>query len=163
MTRNLSAPWTSRAISGAIAGIVGGLAHAAMNEIDRRVLNYNADDLLLLGGIASDDRRVARIVGLGMHLNFAAIFGATYAIVLKPRNDEDAMKKGLGFALAEHAGLFPLGIIVDKYHPCVKPGECDPFFTPTSFVEASLRHIALGIGIGASYPVILKFVHANLP
>lgn len=162
MTRNLSAPWADRAISGAIAGIVGGLAHAAINGIDRRVLTYNADDLLLLGGVFSDDTRVARIVGLGMHLNFAAIFGATYAIVLKPGNDNDAMKKGLGFALVEHVGLFPLGIMVDKYHPYVKSGECDPFFTWTSFVEASLRHIALGLGVGASYPTILRFVHANL-
>ena len=158
MKRNLSAPWPKRAIAGAMAGIVGGLAHAAMNEVDRRVLNYNADDLALLGGVFTDDTRVARTIGLGMHLNFAAIFGATYAILLHPKTDDDAMAKGLGFAILEHVSLFPLGKIVDNHHPHVKSGKCDPFFTPTSFVEASLRHIVLGLGLGASYPAIMRMV-----
>lgn len=156
MKKHLSAPLAKRAISGALAGIIGGVAHAAMNEVDRKVLNYNADDFVLLGGVLTKDTQLARRVGLGMHLSVSAVFGATYGVVLHPKNEDDAMKKAVGFAMVENFGLFPLGIFVDRYHPHVKSGTSDRFFTPTSLVEATLRHIVLGVGMGASYPGILK-------
>lgn len=158
MTRNLSAPWVDRAISGAIAGIVGGLAHAAMNEIDRRVLNYNADDLIMLGGIFTDDSNLARRVGLGMHLNFAAMFGAAYGVLLYPKNSDDALRKAVGFAMFENVTLFPLGVLVDGHHPYAKAGRSDKFFNPTSFVQASLRHLTLGVGIGKAYPLAMRLI-----
>lgn len=158
MARHLKASFEKRAIAGAMAGIVGGLAHAAMNEVDRRLFNYNADDLVMLGGVFTDDTRLARKIGIGMHLNFAAMFGAAYAVTLWPRDNGDALLKGVGFAMAENFSLFPLGILVDKYHPSVQNGTCDRFFTPTSLMQASLRHLALGAGIGASYPAILRKV-----
>lgn len=158
MSRLPSSSLLQRAAAGALAGLTGGLGHAAMNEIDRAVLNHNADDMVMLGGVFTDDVPRARRIGFGMHMNFAAMFGAAYAMLLHPRDDQDALKKGLAFALIENFGLFPLGILVDKYHPhSGKPGN-DPFFHPRSLVEATLRHTVLGFGIGKSYPFILRLI-----
>lgn len=158
MAKHLKASIGKRAFSGAIAGVIGGLTHAAMNEVDRKILNYNADDLVLLGGVFTSDTALARKIGIGMHLNFAAIFGATYAVLLQPKTDREAFRQGVTFAMTEHFGLFPLGILVDQFHPHIQRGTSERFFTPTSFVEASLRHLALGAGLGASYPHILRKV-----
>lgn len=158
MTRSLKASIPTRAISGAVAGVVGGVAHAMVNEVDRKILNHEADDLILLGGVFTDDSQLARKIGICMHLNFAAMFGAAFAMLLRPQNDRDALRKGIGFALAENFTLFPLGILVDKYHPYVRSGMSDPFFHPTSLVQATLRHLALGAGIGASYSRLIKAI-----
>jgi hypothetical protein len=151
----LSASFGQRVAAGALAGIVGGAAHATVNEIDRRLLNHNADDLLMLGGVFTKDVAHARRIGIGMHLTFAAIFGAVYASVLQPRDADDALRKGLGFALTEHVTLFPLSIPVDNHHPHAKNGNVDKFWHPLSFIEATARHTALGYGIGKAYPHML--------
>ncbi len=156
MKNSLTAPLRQRAMAGALAGIIGGAAHAAVNEVDRRVLNHNADDLLMLGGVFTEDVGRARRIGIGMHLTFAAIFGATYAVLLQPKDDDDALRKGLGFATAEHVGLFPLSIPVDMHHPHAKNGNADRFWHPVSFLEATARHIALGFGIGKVYPFMVR-------
>lgn len=158
MMKNLSAPLGKRMIAGALAGVVGGAAHAAVNEIDRRVLHHNADDLVMLGGVFTDDVAKARKIGIGMHLTFAAMFGATYAVLLHPRDADDALRKGMAFALTEHFTLFPLGILVDNHHPHAAMGTLGRVFHPTSLVEATLRHLALGYGIGKAYPRMMAAI-----
>jgi hypothetical protein len=161
MKNPLSAPFGQRLAAGALAGVIGGAAHAAVNEIDRRILNHNADDLLMLGGVFTTDVGRARRIGIGMHLSFAAIFGAAYAVLLHPKDKDDALRKGLGFALTENFTLFPISIPVDNHHPHAKNGNVDKFWHPLSLIEATARHTALGIGIGKAYPRMLAAVRGR--
>jgi hypothetical protein len=145
-----------RAIAGAIAGVPGGIAHALVNEIDRRVLNYDADDLLLVTGSFIGDKGKARTIGLFMHLGFAMAFGAAYAVVLNPKDDRDAVGRGIGAGLMENTILWPLVIPLDEHHPYIRDGRIDKFNHPISLLQANLRHIALGYGLGKTYPSILR-------
>ncbi len=157
MNTSLSnASWKSRAIAGGLAGLVGGLAHAVMNEVDRRLLQHDADDLTMLGGVISDDRDTARTIGIGMHLNFAAAFGAAYAVLLRPEDDAGAMRKAIGAAMVENFGLYPLVFPLERYHPYIRDGRIDRFQHPLALLEATLRHLALGAGIGTTYPRFLR-------
>ena len=147
-----------RVVAGSIAGLLGGLCHAAMNEIDRHALQHNADDLTMLGGVMTDDHALARKIGIGMHLGFAMSFGASYAAILRPRDDADAMRKAVAAAMIENFGLYPLVFPLEDKHPYIRDGRLDRFAHPIALLQATLRHLALGIGIGKTYPTILRFL-----
>jgi hypothetical protein len=147
-----------RAIAGALAGIVGGACHAVVNEIDRRVLRHNADDLTMLGGMITDNHALARKIGTGVHFGIAISFGAAYATILHPRDEDDAMKKAVGAAMVENFGLYPLVFPLEDMHPYIRDGRLDRFAHPIALVQATLRHLALGIGIGKAYPAIVRMV-----
>lgn len=145
-----------RIIAGALAGIPGGIAHALTNEIDRHVFRYDSDDMLMVTGTFMEDKSQARKLGFFMHLGFAMAFGVGYAVVLNPRNKQDAVIRGVGAGLVENALLWPLVAPLDKNHPYIRKGRIDEFNHPIALVQANLRHIALGLGIGLSYPTILR-------
>ena len=145
-----------RAFAGSMAGLVGVACHAVVNEIDRRALFHNSDDITMLGGAITDDHALARKIGLGMHLGFAMSFGAAFATVLHPKNQGDAMRKAVGAAMVENFGLYPLVFPFEEKHPYIRDGRLDRFTHPLALVQATLRHLALGIGIGKVYPFILR-------
>lgn len=144
-----------RILAGALAGIPGGIAHALVNEIDRVVFNYDTDDMLMVTGTFMDERGPARKLGFFMHLGFAMAFGIGYAVVLNPRDEKDAVVRGVGAGLVENSILWPLVGPLDKHHPYIRSGRIDRFHHPIALVQANLRHIALGYAIGKSYPAIL--------
>ena len=144
-----------RALAGALAGLVGGVAHAFVNEIDRSVFRYDSDDMVLVTGMFVSDRSTARKLGFALHLGFAMAFGVGYAVVLNPR-DTDAVVRGIGAGLAENAILWPLVAPLDRHHPYIRAERIDKFNHPIALVQANARHIALGYGIGKSYHFILK-------
>lgn len=140
------------AVAGAISGVPAGVAHAIVNEIDRRALRYNADDLLLLSGLVIDNPSTARRVGFAMHLSAAMTFGAIWAVIIHPTDQRDAVRKGIGAALVENTVLWPLVIPLDRRHPYIRAGRLDRFNHPRSLLQACLRHIALGYVLGKSFP-----------
>lgn len=141
-----------RAIAGAISGVPAGLAHALVNEIDRRALRHDADDLLLLSGMVIEDRSTARRVGLLAHLCTAMGFGAVWAIALRPTDERNAVRKGIAAGLVENTVLWPLVIPLDNHHPYILQGRMDRFNHPISYIQACLRHVALGYVLGKTYP-----------
>ena len=145
-----------RVIAGSLAGLIGGACHAAVNEIDRRMLRHNADDLTMLGGVFTDNHALARRLGLGMHLGFAMSFGASYAAILHPQDKDDALRKAVAAAMIENFGLYPLVFPLEDKHPYIRDGRLDRFAHPTALGQATLRHLALGIGIGKMYPTMLR-------
>lgn len=150
------APLKTRILAGALAGLPGGIAHALVNEVDRKIFRYDADDMLMVTGTFMDDKTKARKLGFLMHLGFAMAFGIGYAVVLNPRNNEDAVVRGIGAGLAENTLLWPLVAPLDKYHPYIRNGRIDKFNHPVALIQANLRHIALGFALGKSYPVVLR-------
>lgn len=155
MIKRSKATLKQRMIAGALAGLPGGVAHALTNEIDRHVFNYDSDDMLMVTGTFMEDKAQARKLGFFMHLGFAMAFGVGYAVVLNPRDKQDAVIRGIGVGLVENALLWPLVAPLDKQHPYIRRGRIDKFNHPVALIQANLRHIALGIGIGMSYPAIL--------
>lgn len=154
----LTSTLKQRIIAGALAGIPGGIAHALVNELDRKVFGYDSDDMLMVTGTFMNDREQARKLGFFMHVGFAMAFGIGYAVVLNPRDRHDAVIRGIGAGLVENSLLWPLVVPLDKHHPYIRTGRIDKFNHPIALVQANLRHIALGYGIGKSYPAILDRV-----
>lgn len=156
MTRHFKPTLKQRVLAGALAGLPGGIAHALMNEIDRKIFDYDSDDMLMVTGTFMDDKPRARKIGFLMHLGFAMAFGIGYAVVLNPRDKQDAVIRGIGAGLVENSLLWPLVAPLDKHHPYIRTGRIDKFNHPIALIQANLRHIALGYGIGKSYPAILR-------
>lgn len=147
-----------RIFAGALAGIPGGIAHAWVNEIDRKLFNYDTDDMVMVTGMFVKHRGPARRLGFLMHLGFAMAFGIGYAVVLNPRDKNDAVIRGIGAGLVENTVLWPLVAPLDKHHPYIRAGRIDKFNHPIALVQANLRHIALGYAIGKSYPILLSLL-----
>lgn len=158
MPRIRTSTLKQRVVAGALAGLPAGIAHAAVNEIDRKMFHYDADDMVMVTGTFMENKTRARQLGFLMHLGFAMAFGIGYAVVLNPRDERDAVIRGIGAGMVENGLLWPLVVPLDAKHPYIRSGRIDRFNNPIALVQANLRHIALGFALGKSYPRILKRV-----
>ena len=60
------------------------------------------------------------------------------------------MRQGILVAELESAGLWPLTVLVDRYHPTVRSGEWSPVFRdPRAFCHSMLGHLVFGATLGA--------------
>ena len=97
----------------AAAGAVGTLVWAAVEPLDRRLLGHDYSDVAVLGKAVARSSHW-RSVGLAVHTLNGAAFGLAYAEVNRRRR-----VSGVRLALAEHTALFPLGYLVDRFHPAL--------------------------------------------
>ena len=105
----------SRTARGALAGAVAAGAWAAQQPLDKRLFGSRYDDLELLG------KAVTRgpwwlPLGVAMHLQNGALFGAVYAN-LAPAVPLPPLARGVAAGMVEHFGLWPLGRLSDRLHP----------------------------------------------
>src|SRR5437763_2298033 len=121
MSRRLRA-----AAAGAFAAVVWGL----QEPLDRRVFGCDYSDVEFLG-------RGRRSVGLVVHTVNGALFGVAFDAVRR-RADLDQRRLALGLALAEHAALWPLIVVVDR----------DLLTSPRAFAQATYRHTLFGVLLG---------------
>ena len=49
----------------------------------------------------------------------------------------------------ESAMVFPVVVLLDRYHPAIWSGELAPLTRPVYFAQQVWRHLALGAVIGA--------------
>ena len=131
-----------------MAGLAGGLAYLAAQEIDRRVANPCSNDLVLLGGLVTERERIWRPLGLVLHLLAAATFGLIFDVVVAPRLPGPYWLRGVVMAQAENAGLWPLVLLINRSHPAVKRGDLASLTQPTYFLQEAWRHLALGAVLG---------------
>lgn len=136
-----------RLAAGSVTGVIAAAAYALEQEIDRRLLRHNVDDLALLGRLLTDDRARCRLLGLGMHLVNGAVLGALYAAVAHDRLPGPPWMRGTAAALIENIALYPLALLEDR-HPGIRDGHLDRYWTGTAFVQQHLRHIAFGVVLG---------------
>jgi len=136
-----------RACAGSIAGMVAAAAYAVELEIDRRLIRNNADDLLLLGRLLTANRRLARPIGLGIHLANGAVLGALYGALCHDRLPGPGWLRGTVFANIENVGLYPLALLEDL-HPAIRSGELDRYWTWPAFLQSIPRHVVFGIVLG---------------
>lgn len=134
-----------RTLNGALAGGVAAALWAAQQPLDKRVLACGYDDVELLGKLVTREREWP-LVGLALHLQNGAAFGAVYAL-LKPFLRGPAPARGLLAAQVENFGLWPLGRLVDRYHPARRElprleGNL------RALAQATWRHAVFGLVLG---------------
>lgn len=137
---------TSRRRS-ATAGAAAALAWALLEPLDRRLFRCHYSDVALLGKAVTGGRAWP-LTGTTLHTLNGAVFGLAFhealrATRLPPR------RLAFGLALVEHVALFPLGALVDRYHP--RRGEPGIPLAMTSgrvFAQATARHALFGFLLG---------------
>jgi hypothetical protein len=131
------------AVAGALAATVWGVSE----PIDKRLLRCDYSDVAILGKLATRGPRW-RLAGFAMHAANGAVFGLMYD-ELRRRTRWPAEPLAVGFALSEHVALYPLGRLIDAYHPA--RGERGlPRLTGNrrAYAQATLRHLLFGAVLG---------------
>jgi len=134
-----------RSLNGALAGSLAATAWAAQQPADKRVFGCDYDDVELLG------KAVTRgdawpVAGVALHAVNGALFGAAYS-QLRPFLLGPPQVRAVTIAIAEHVALWPLGRLVDRYHPARKEL---PALTGNgrAFAQAAWRHLLFGLIVG---------------
>lgn len=128
--------------AGAAAATVWGL----LEPIDQRLLRYDYSDIAVLGKAITRGPGW-RTLGFALHAMNGAIFGAAYH-ELRQRLPVQPRRLAVGFALAEHLALFPLGTLVDRFHPARGEPGIPTLLSGRAFAQATIRHAAFGALLG---------------
>jgi hypothetical protein len=135
----------TRTLRGAVCGAVAAAVWALQQPLDKLAFASPYDDVELLG------RAVTRgdawyPAGLALHMQNGAAFGAVYANVA-PLLPLPPVLRGPTMALAEHALLWPLGALSDRFHPARRDL---PTFAGNrrAFAQAAWRHLLFGVVLG---------------
>ncbi len=139
----------SRTTRAAGAGIAGAIAYLVAQEVDRRVVERRANDLILLGGLVTERRAIWQPLGLALHLLAGASFGLIFDRLVASRLPGPYWLRGLLLAQIENVTLWPLVLLIDRSHVAVKSGELARLNRPSYFGQAVWRHAALGAVMGA--------------
>lgn len=135
--------WARSAAAGAAAATAWGL----QEPLDQAVLRYDYSDIALLGKLATRGPRW-RAAGFAVHAVNGAAFGVFFEAARRTTGLEPR-RLAVGLALAEHLTLFPLSILVDRYHPARgEPGLPPIARSPRAFVQATWRHWLFGTLLG---------------
>lgn len=134
-----------RSLNGALAGGVAAAVWAAQQPLDRRLFQCDYDDVALLGKAVTTEREWP-IVGLALHVQNGAAFGAAYA-QLRPFLPGPAPARGLLVAMVENFGTWPLARLVDRHHPARRDlpkleGNL------RALAQATWRHALFGVVLG---------------
>jgi hypothetical protein len=136
--------WVRSAAAGAAAATVWGL----QEPLDRAVFRSDYSDVAVLGKLATRGRHW-RVAGFAMHAANGAVFGLAYELAAR-RTGWERRPLAVGMALAEHAALYPLSALVDRYHPARgEPGIPPILRSPRAFGQATWRHYLFGRLIAA--------------
>jgi hypothetical protein len=130
-----------RTLNGALAGATAAAVWAAQQPLDKRVFGSRYDDVEVLGKLVTRGPAWPA-AGLGLHLANGAVFGAVYALA-RPLVPGPPLAAGVSAAMTEHAGLWPLGPLVDRHHPA--RSELEPLGgNKRAFAQAAWRHLLFG-------------------
>ena len=134
-----------RSLNGATCGALAAAVWAAQQPADKRLLGSGYDDVELLGKLVLRGEAWP-LAGIVMHIGNGMTFGALYA-QLRPFLPGPARARAVTAAMAEHLALWPLGRLVDRYHPA--RGELTPLTgNGRAFAQATWRHLLFGLVLG---------------
>jgi hypothetical protein len=135
-----------RVRAGVSAGLVAGVAFAAVMEADLTLSGNRLDDFRLLAQWGPAQDRWWVLGPLAHEVNSAAL-GGLYAL-LQPKLVGPSWARGLMFAVGENTLLWPLVLLIDRRHPAVADGDLATFARPAAFGWETLRHAAYGVVLG---------------
>ena len=135
----------SRTLRGALAGLVAAGVWVVQQPLDKRAFAYDYDDAELLGKAVT--RGPAwRPLGLVLHLQNGALFGAVYANVAPGMPVPTGLRGPLA-GLAEHLASWPLAALSERIHPA--RDDLPPLWgVPRAFWQATWRHLVFGFVLG---------------
>lgn len=131
------------AAAGAVAATVWGLAE----PLDQRLFRSDQSDVALLGKALTHGSRW-RELGFALHAVNGVLFGLAFhearrRIAVEPR------RLALGMALLENVAFWPLGSLVDRYHPRLGERGVPPLHgNGRAFGQATARHVLFGVVLG---------------
>ncbi len=128
------------------AGAAAALAWSAAERIDRRLFANDYTDVALLGKAVTRSRAWP-VAGSALHAANGAVFGLAFDVARR-RSSIPPRRLALRLALAEHLVLFPLGAVVDRYHPARGEPGVERVFGGRAFAQATLRHALFGLVLG---------------
>jgi hypothetical protein len=130
----------------ALAGALATMVWAAVEPLDQWLLRCDYSDVAVLGKAVT--RRHWRPVGLAVHAVNGAVFGLVFHEVRR-RSRIDQRRLALGMAVSEHATLYPLCHLIDRYHPARgEPGVPPLGANPRAYAQATWRHVVFGVVLG---------------
>lgn len=134
------------------AGIVSVIAYTATMEVDRRLTGSRVDDLILLGRPFVPDRPdLARPVGAAVHLGNGVAIGLAYAALAHARLPGPPWLRGATALMIENTALYPLMRVAGRYHPAMRDGQLDDYWSWPAFAESIPPHLVYGALVGPLY------------
>ncbi len=136
-----------RRVRDAAAGGAAAALWAVQEPLDRRVARCDYSDVAILGkGVTGG--RAWWPAGFVLHVANGVLFGLAFHEVRR-RRSVDPRALALAMALGEHLALYPLGGLVDRYHPRRGTPGIPPLLTnPRAFAQATWRHALFGVVLG---------------
>jgi hypothetical protein len=134
-----------RSLRGALAGGIAAAVWAAQQPLDKRIFDSGYDDTEIMGKLVTRGPEW-RPIGLALHIQNGALFGAAYALG-KPFLPGPPVARGLLAGMAEHLAFWPAASLVDRYHPARR--ELTPLWrNRRAFAQAAWRHALFGAVLG---------------
>jgi len=135
----------TRTLRGAFSGAVAAAVWALGQPLDKALFSSRYDDVELLGKAVTQGN-VWYPMGLALHMQNGAVFGAAYAN-LAPLIPLPPVWRGPAVALTEHVVLWPLGALSDRLHPAREqlPGLGG---NRRAFAQGVWRHVLFGLVLG---------------
>jgi hypothetical protein len=135
----------TRTLRGAFAGAAAAAVWAAQQPLDQRVFRVRYDDTELLGKWVTRRPRW-RAVGVAMHVQNGALFGALYANVA-PALPLPAWARGPALGLLEHVATWPGTRLLERVHPA--GAELPRLWgSRRAFAQGAWRHALFGAVLG---------------
>jgi hypothetical protein len=135
----------ARTLGGAAAGAAAAAVCTLQQPLDKRVFESDYDDVELLGKLVTRGPEWP-VVGVALHLQVGAAFGAAYSS-LRPFLPGHPRATALAAALAEGLGTWPVVRIGYRYHPARRqlPSIAD---NRRALLQVLWRHALFGVVLG---------------
>jgi hypothetical protein len=133
------------------AGLAAGSAYLAATWADSTLSSHPFNDLKLVGQMVTTRSPWWQIEGLVGHYGFSVMMALLYARWARAALPGPAWLRGITFLMLENAALYPVGLLIDRYHAGVQAGELPPMMTWKTFWGQVVRHIAFGAVLGLVY------------
>jgi len=140
MDATATTPTLARA---ALAGAATATVWSRQEPLDRRRFSSDHSDVALLGKLVTR-RRAWPVVGLAIHAANGAAFGIALAAGSRALRIP-ARRLAVPAALVEHAVLYPVSFLTDRYHPAKGESGVVPIArSPRAFAQETWRHLLFG-------------------
>ena len=131
----------------AVAGSAAAAVWALQEPLDQWALRCDYSDVAVLGKAVTGGRAWWP-TGFAIHLLNGALFGLAYHEVRR-RRPQRPRTLAMAMALGEHMTLYPLGYLVDRFHPQRGTRGIPPLLkNPRAFAQATWRHSLFGAVMG---------------
>jgi hypothetical protein len=139
------ASFASRSLRGAVSGAVAAVIWAIQQPLDKTLFASRYDDVEVLGRAVRNGSGWYP-VGLALHTQNGALFGAMYANVA-PALPIAPVLRGPAVAMTELVATWPLAALSDRFHPA-RDQLPALYRSRRAFAQAAWRHLLFGLILG---------------